>query len=74
MNPMLLKKGDKLLCIRGVNNAFKKQPKTGKVYTFSAYYSESDQTPTGTIFLKELQSDWNMCRFVLATPLLEALC
>lgn len=56
--------GDKVLCIDGHGNSLK----LGRIYTVATLLDKNNQ-----INLKELQFKWFVSRFILATPLIEAL-
>jgi hypothetical protein len=63
---MAFKKGDKLICIEGHREVLL----TGKVYTFDRY---SPLPLTPRLYIIGDTQDWYCSRFILATPLLEAL-
>jgi hypothetical protein len=69
------KQGDRLICIDGVADipTNKTRPLTGKIYTFDKYSLRASVSKESWVFVKELPSDWYARRFILATPLLEAL-
>jgi hypothetical protein len=61
----MFKVGDRVICIKPHNTYLF----LGEVYTIESVFSEEYEL----ISLVEVESNWNIHRFILATPLIETL-